>query len=145
MDWSMIPYFEKQEFDDPLHAGSGDNISRGVILILVGIRDMARVPIIIHGPVGGAVDMLGEHGHAPNSYHLAKNGCEAVDFHFDCTADDRTQASWVFTSGFTGVGVYYDWHWRGNPLPIGFHGDIRPKHMTQSWKRNGNGYTYFLA
>jgi hypothetical protein len=145
MDWTKIPHFEMKEFDDPYYPGSGDKISRSVLSRLVYLRLLTRVPLIVHGPVGGAVDVCGDHGHADNSYHLVKNDCEAVDFHFDCGSDERTQTSWVMSAGFTGLGVYYDWQWGGKPLPVGFHGDVRPRNTSQIWKRNRDGYTYFLA
>jgi len=144
MDWDKIPFFECEEFDDPLHEGSGDNISREVILTLVGLRHIVGCPIIIHGKVGGAVDMDGSHGHAGESLHLFKNGCKAVDFHLKCNWDARSQAYYILNSGFSGIGMYDDWHWDNKKLTIGFHGDIRDKSKSQVWYRDNGKYIYFL-
>jgi len=143
MDWNKIPNFERREFDDPLHPGSGDNIDRNIVLILQELRLITRVPIIIHSGAGGAVDMDGSHGHSDNSYHLHKNGCKAVDFHLNCQWPTRVQVYYVLNSGFSGIGIYYDWTFNEKPT-LGFHGDTRQKDRSQVWTEINGERTYFL-
>jgi len=145
-DWSLIPNFERWEFDDPSYPGSGDHIDREALLNIVQLRLVAGCPIHPHGPVGGCVDLNGLHGHADNSFHLPRQGCSAIDFHFDPETGFTFREQWnlVKGSGFRGIGVYYDWSWDGKPLKIGFHGDLRPATIAQIWKRVEGEYIYFL-
>lgn len=144
-NWELLPNFERWEFDDPKHKGSGDYINMEALLNIVQLRLVAGCPIITHGTVGGCVDVHGLHGHAPNSFHLLEQGCSAIDFHFDTeTLTERQQWNLVKGSGFRGIGVYYDWNWDGKPLKIGFHGDMRPAKLSQAWKRENGEYIYFL-
>lgn len=144
-NWDLLPNFECWEFDDPKYKGSGDCINIEALLNIVQLRLVAGCPIITHGPVGGCVDVHGLYGHAPNSFHLLAQGCSAVDFHFDTeTLTERQQWNLVKGSGFRGIGVYYGWEWEGELLKIGFHGDMRPSKLSQTWKRENGKYTYFL-
>jgi len=143
INWELVPNFERHEFDDPDHPGSGDLINPVFLVSVVELRKHTGWPMILHWQVGGCVDVNGTHGHADGSYHLRKMGCKAIDFHFDCNASPRLQYYFVSKHGFPGLGVYYDWNW-GKPLKIGFHIDHRPKDLTQRWKRENGAYTYFL-
>lgn len=144
INWSDVPHFKCGEFDDPNHPGSGDMIDRKLLRHLVALRVQTGWPVIIHGAVGGAVDVDGSWGHADASYHLQKQGCKAVDWHFVADVDVRTQAFLILQAGFRGVGFYYDWHWNGELLSIGFHTDMRPLGRTQVWKRVDGEYIYLL-
>ena len=142
INWDLIPYFKRQEFDDPDHPGSGDLIDPTFLVNVVRLRKDTGWPIIPHWQVGGCVDVNGTHGHAENSYHLKRMGCKGMDFHFDTDAPKRLQYYYVSKCGFSGIGVYYDWK------PFGFHIDHRPKEKTQRWKRikkwKKKKYIYFL-
>ena len=145
INWARVQYFKCEEFDDPNHPGSGENIS-GILLDMlirmrlatISVNEPKGWPVIVHASVGGAVDVDGAWGHEDRSYHLVKNGCGAADFHFITEASLREQFYLVTKTGFGGMGIYYDWN---NP---GFHVDIRPKKETQRWKRENGQYTYLL-
>lgn len=141
--WEYVDFFRAEEFDDPLHPGSGENIDGKLLILLDRLRRETMWPIITHAKVGGAVDVEGAHGHSKNSYHLLKNGAKAVDFHFQTDVSPRDQVYMVLKAGFSGIGIYYDWNWNNELLGIGFHVDIRPKQSTQIWRRNGR-YFYLL-
>jgi len=146
VNWDAIPdkVFVREEFDDPKYPGSGDLIDSHLIHKLVGLRLYTKWPMIIHGKVGGAVDVDGSWGHAPHSYHRKDMGCKAVDFHFITDASPREQAYYVSLFAFGGIGFYFDWHWNGKLLPIGFHVDTRPIKRFQMWKRERGKYIYML-
>jgi len=139
INWNLVPNFERYEFDDPDHPGSGELID-GVLLLKLGELREDTWPIITHWRVGGCVDVNGTHGHATNSYHRKEQGYKAVDFHFKCNEDSRLQYYFVAKHGFPGLGVYYDFR----SCKVGFHVDLRPKVITQRWKRVNGIYTYFL-
>lgn len=144
INWDLVPFFNRNEFDDPNYVGSGDCIDGCLLMMLVKLRNEAGWPIITHAKIGGAVDVDGSHGHVENSYHLKVNGCSAVDFHFDTDESTRLQYNMISRLGFGGVGIYYDWHWNNQLLPIGFHVDTRPKTITQRWIRENGEYFYLL-
>ena len=140
INWDLVPHFERHEFDDPDHPGSGDLIDPVFLMSVVRLRKDTGWLLIPHWPVGGCVDVDGTHGHADDSFHLKKMGCKAIDFHFDIIGHERLQYYYVSKHGFTGVGVYYD-----SPSgKIWFHVDHRPKEITQRWKRIDGEYVYFL-
>jgi len=145
INWAYIDHFEEWEFDDPNYPGSGSLIDGQLLMLLVKIRRELNCPVIPHGPVGGCVDVDGRWGHAPESYHLKEHGCRAVDFHLVTDLSSREQYYHIARYGFPGLGVYYDWHWNNKPLPIGFHGDLRPRDRTQRWARINGHYLYLLA
>ena len=144
IEWDVIPEFGRKEFDDPDHPGSGDQFDKETYNRLLTMRRQTGWPIITHAPVGGAVDLYGNHGHTANSYHSAGKGFKALDFHFKTSAGTRKQYQAVCDAGFTGIGIYYDWHWAGKPLPIGFHIDTRPMEKAQRWRREKGQYLYLL-
>ena len=125
--WKSVLYFTPDEFDDPAHPGSGKYIDSLLVLLLDKLRITINAPIITHWQVGGAVDVHGTHGHAPDSYHLLGKGCKAVDFHIKTHQLLREQYNFVCQAGFAGIGLYPYWN---SP---GFHVDVRPKHMTNHW------------
>lgn len=145
VDWDKIDYFDQDEFDDPDHPGSWKYMDPLTVLELNDIRKKTGWPIITHNKFGlkGCVCM--EHvGHEDDSAHFfdSPKGCSAVDFHFDNDVDPRVQAGVILKSKFTGIGVYYDWQWRGMPLSIGFHVDRR--RIPQLWRREEGKYFYLL-
>lgn len=145
IDWSKCREFSRVEFDDPNHPGSGEEFNEYSFSLLLNLRRVTHWPIITHARVGGAVDVDGSHGHAKNSRHLLRMGASALDWHFDTNAHPREQVHAVIQSGFTGIGIYYDWKWNGKKLPVGFHTDTRPKNQTQIWtRRYGRSYIYLL-
>jgi hypothetical protein len=145
INWSHIKWFKREEFDDPNYPESGNLIDVTLLFMLDKLRHKTGWPIVPHGAVGGCVDIDGSHGHAKNSYHLASNGARAVDFHFVTDADPRIQYYEISRFGFPGLGIYYDWHWAGKLLPLGFHVDLRPRTMTQRWRRHKGQYLYLLG
>ena len=138
--WDRIKHFTQAEFQDPRYGPeSGDMIDGVLLILIVRLRVDTGWPMIIHWAVGGAVDVDGVHGHADDSYHLKKQGCKAVDFHFSTDASLRLQYYEVSRVGFSGVGIYPDWD-----MP-GFHVDTRPKDETQHWTRKDGEYIYLLS
>ena len=138
--WKCILHFKPQEFDDPLFPGSGSNINALTVMLLDKLRTTINCPIVIHHKAGGAVDMQGRHGHAPNSYHRYDQGCRAVDCHIKTDMGIREQYNRVCQAGFSGVGVYlYGRH------KVWFHLDTRLITDTQHWicKRKGQ-YKYLF-
>ncbi len=143
MDWSRIDHFVPDEFDDPGHPDSHRFMDPLTIIRLNLLRKTTGWPIVTHNKHGlrGCV-CVEKTGHCTSSLHYAPN-CSAVDFHFRTHVDARAQAMKVFRSGFTGIGLYYDWEWRdGEPLAIGFHVDNRKR--PQVWRRRTGQYIYFL-
>lgn len=131
--WQNIVWFRPGEFQDPLVPDSGNLIDGVTLLKLHELRVNTGWPIITHWPAGGCVDVDGSHGHAENSYHLQKNGCKAVDFHFATKAPAKVQIHEVMKAGFTGTGIYGWWKWNGVLLAVGFHVDTRPVEKTAIW------------
>ncbi len=127
--WEGIKWFEPWEFEDSKHPGSGYRIDSNILYKMEQIRIKANCRITITQ----AVDMLGEHGHSDNSFHLFKNGCSAVDFFMHTDKSIREQYAIVESFVFGGIGVYYDWKYKGVRVPIGFH--IDPRKRVQRWKR----------
>jgi len=144
--WDLVKeYFKPREFDDPAYPNSGEQIDDELLLKLYRLREETGWAIITHWQVGGAIDVDGRYGHAPNSYHLLKNGAKAVDFHFKTNAPVNLQIYYVLKQGFGGVGIYYDWHWNGKPLPVGFHVDVRSERNFVVWKRIHRQYIYIIS
>lgn len=144
VDWDKIDHFEPDEFDDPTEPGSWKHMDPMTVLELNSLRKRAGIKIVTHNKFGlrGCVCMLPE-GHSDGSRHYVQNACDAVDFHFETDADPRDQVFFILhKTGFTGIGIYYDWMWEGEPLAIGFHVDRR-KHK-QIWRRDKNEYFYLL-
>jgi hypothetical protein len=144
ISWEHVRYFRREEFDDPAYPGSGDFIDGEALFLLDKMRHETGWPIITHAVAGGAVDIDGRYGHESQSYHLLKMGCKAVDFHFSTDATARTQYDMVELMHWPGIGVYFDWHWKGRRLSIGFHVDKRPMERIQRWRRENGQYIYLL-
>lgn len=136
--WARIKYFDKEEFDDPGYHDSGRLMDWKVVIMLDHFRECIGHPIIVLS----AVDVYGEHGHAENSYHLARMGCKAVDFYVDTDKiSPREQYHLLETAGFGGIGIYYCWN-----IPVGFHVDTRPYDILQRWVSRTKGkYNYLLG
>lgn len=145
VDWSKIEHFKPEDFADPEYPGSWIYMAPETVYRLDRLRKETGWPIVPHNRYGirGCV-CVDAHGHSDKSYHYVDHpeGCSAVDWHFACKADARDQAFAVLTSGFRGLGIYYDWHWGGVLLAVGFHTDgrLRP----QVWKREKGEYFYLL-
>jgi hypothetical protein len=145
--WDQINHFKQREFDDSRYPGSGERINMILVLNLDYLWERVYTisgakPAII---ITQAVDLHGEHGHAGNSYHLAKQGCKAADFFIVTSLSARMQYNTVEKQGFPGIGVYYDWQYKGKPLSIGFHVDLRPPAQIQRWRRVNGEYFYLLG
>ena len=144
MDWSTVKHFQPHEFDDPEHSGSSKWMNPTTIKTLDRLREKTGIPIITHNKFGikGCV-CVQKTGHSKNSLHYIQSGlCSAVDWHFLSNTNPRDLALTVLQSGFTGIGIYYDWHWENSPLTVGFHVDTRK--TPQIWVRNQGNYTYLL-
>ena len=151
IDWRKIKHFKSKEFDDPGYPGSGELINEELVKRLDLLRELSGWAIMPHGAVGGCVDVQGTHGHSQRSYHLKSRGCKACDFHFadsktfkPLTINTRLQYLEVEKVGFGGIGIYRDWRWEKEYLPIGFHVDTRPEERAQRWKRENGKYFYLL-
>ena len=143
--WDNIKYFNPEEFADPNYPGSGKLIHLPLVIKLDHLRTVIKRPCITHWKVGGCVDVKGEHGHAEQSFHRLDMGAMACDFHFDCNILPREQYYYVEREGFGGIGVYYDWHWDGKLLSIGFHVDMRQLASIQRWVHRDDEYFYLLG
>ncbi len=142
MDWSRIRHFTPDEFDDPNYPGSHQMMDPLTIIRLDQLRHQTGWKIITHNKFGlRSCVCVDKDGHASSSLHYPPH-CSAVDFHFDTGIDPRAQVMKVLRSGFTGIGIYYDWHWDNLALPVGFHVDGRSR--PQIWKRLNGKYIYFL-
>jgi hypothetical protein len=150
IDWERIENFDPEEFDDPEEPGSWVHMDPLTILKMQDIRRKTGWRMVTHNKYGlrGCVCVKPE-GHSDDSRHYVENECDAGDWHFDTDADPRIQAMIVLQSGFTGIGIYYDWEWpvdgaqgRSRVLPIGFHTDRRKR--PQVWKRENGKYIYLL-
>ena len=151
MNWSEVKYFGRGEFDDPDYPDSGELINEELVKKLDLLRELSRWAIIPHWKIGGCVDIKGTHDHSERSYHLKERGAKACDFHFadpktfePLTINTRLQYWEVERVGFGGMGVYRDWKWGKEYLPIGFHVDTRPEERAQRWKREKGEYFYLL-
>ena len=149
LDWSKVAFFVPEEFSDPHHEGSWKFMSAKTVLKLAWLRKNSGWPILTHNKHGlRGCACMEPTGHSKNSAHYVKNGAHAVDFHFVTTASIREQVYEVLQSGFTGIGLYYDWLWPGRDglyqLPVGFHVDNRGKEKLQIWKRENKSYTFLL-
>ena len=145
ISWKHVKHFKPIEFSDPDVPDSGMLIDGTTLFILEDLRSRVGWPIITHWKVGGCNDIYGTHGHSNNSYHLEKNGCKAVDFHFATNVPARIQIHKVLTSNFTGIGIYQNiWKWNSRVLSVGFHVDTRPVEQTQVWKRENGKYIYLI-
>ena len=153
--WAKIAHFAPIEFDDPEVPGSHEYMYEGTITLIDRLRKLTGWPILTHNKHGlrGCV-CIRHAGHSDNSLHHYDHpdGCSAVDWHFVTDASPRDQAMAVLRSGFTGIGIYYDWRWPSRDrdgrlvsatLPVGFHTDLRPR--PQIWTRKGGEYIYWLA
>jgi len=143
--WDNIHHFVEKEFEDSYYKGSGKHINMTMVLNLDYVWERVytmsgKKPVII---ITQAVDVFGEHGHSGNSFHLKINGCKAIDFFILTDLDSREQYKIVEKQGFNGLGVYYDWKYKGKILPIGFHVDSRKK--IQRWTRRNGQYFYLLG
>ncbi|MCK4240834.1 MAG: hypothetical protein KAX30_04365 [Candidatus Atribacteria bacterium] len=144
IQWNKVTNFEMKEFDDPNYPDSGKLINYKIVYDLDHLREVIKCPIIVLA----AVDVYGEHGHSPNSFHLAKNHCRAVDFYIETDMLPRKQYYYVERAGFGGIGVYLTlWHdKKGVLLPIAFHIDSRPISRLQRWSCRMKGqYEYLLG
>jgi len=142
--WDNIYHFVEKEFDDSFYENSGQYINMVLVLNLDYIWERVytisgKKPKII---ITQAVDIYGEHGHADNSLHLKINNCLAVDFFILTNLSSREQYAIVEKQGFKGIGIYYDWKYKGKYLPIGFHVDSR--NIIQRWTRRNGEYFYLL-
>ena len=135
--WDKVKHFKSWEFDDPSHPGSGELMHFKVVYALDHVRDYFKCKI----HVLAAVDVDGTHGHADNSYHLARTGCKAVDFWVETDMSPRLQYQALERAEFGGIGIYYCWG-----IPIGFHVDTRPHEWLQRWVSRMKGqYDYLLG
>ena len=148
VDWNRIRYFKPWEFADPQESGSGELISFRVVTMLDWLREDTGLMIITHWSVGGCVDVNGTHGHAKNSYHLARMGACAVDFHFEDAYNSvpglREQYALIAKVGFHGIGFYPSDATYRYKYPYWWHVDDRPREKTQRWKRILGKYFYLL-
>lgn len=142
IDWDKIKHFIPEEFDDIDYLGSHVLMEPQTIIALDELRERTGWPIITHNKFGlhGCVS-VDSVGHSPTSLHYPPQ-CSAVDWHFKTDISSRIQAMEVMKSGFTGIGVYYDWKWNNKKLAIGFHTDCRKR--PQIWKRENGQYYYLL-
>ena len=145
INWKRVRHFTPEEFNDPNYPDSGKNIDGTLLYRVDELRHETGWPILTHWKVGGCIDVDGSQGHSKNSYHLIANGAKACDFHFITEVDSRLQYREVEKMGFPGLGIYYDWHWNGKLLRIGFHVDMRPKSRLQRWTRRNGEYFYLLG
>jgi hypothetical protein len=144
LDWSEIRHFTPDEFDDPGYSGSWKHMDALTVLGLEQLRELTGWKIITHNKFGlrGCV-CVEPTGHSDGSRHyVVSDCCDAVDWHFETDVSPRVQTMVVLRSGFTGIGVYYDWRWRKKLLPVGYHVDRRQ--APQVWKREKGKYVYLL-
>ena len=132
--WSHVRHFKAIEFADSNVPGSGKYIYGDVLMLIDKTWEETSWPIVVHQ----AVDMEGTHGHSGSSYHLYKNGCKAIDFHFETEVSYRAQYNCLCRMGWSGLGFYPEW-----PNP-GFHVDLRPIEETQHWVHRNGVYEYFF-
>jgi hypothetical protein len=127
--WQRLRYFD--------HASGVDNwgdpgaIADELLLRLDDFRHWLGVPVIVTAGVKVT-------GHASKSFHYVANGACAVDIvipdYHNCMADLVLDAS---RFGFTGIGLYPDWQYRGEVIG-GLHLDTRPLKWDSDDTRNYN-------
>jgi uncharacterized protein YcbK (DUF882 family) len=130
MNWADIKHFKPTDFNDHHGVNKGENMDLYLVSKLDTLRDMVGFPII----VTAAYD---SQGHAPRSYHYSGR---AIDFIILTRISMRDQWTHIVSMGFGGIGVYPGWTYKD--YEGGWHVDNRMN--PQVWKKEGDGYVYFL-
>lgn len=111
LDWQEIKHFKPDE-----RWGEWKKVDLALVCYLDSYRELVNTPIYISCATQGK--------HSPNSYHYQG---KAVDILFPnkVLADLPYLVSAAEQIGFTGIGIYNNWHLH-EVLTPGMHLDIRP-------------------
>lgn len=122
--WSKLQYFRKNSvFDD---WGNADLISSELLLKLDRFRNLCGSPVIVTCGTGGA--------HVEDSFHYSGLAVDVIIHprpHIIHPVDGIFKA---FKCGFTGIGYYPDWKYKGM-ICGGYHLDIGlpNKELKRTW------------
>lgn len=133
LDWSKINNFKKSEFPE----GVLDKLDASIIRKLDGFREALKCAVNPSPLVAGFAREAGKE----TSRHYAVNRLsDAVDVFPSC---DVFYALIVAVQcGFTGIGIYFDTYYKGNPRPM-LHLDTRPGQLVVWTRVNGEYDTIF--
>lgn len=129
LDWSAIKHFTPSEFPD----GVLDKLDAAIIQKLDAFR--AELGCIVR-PTPLKEGFVREDGSKTSRHYAVGRLSDAVDVFPSCDAFYALVTA--IRCGFTGIGIYFDTHYKGQPRFM-LHLDTRPDQLI-IWKRGNGSY-----